>query len=134
MDKTPQIYQKNLQVEKSHLDNQQHVNNVQYVQWVQDIAEEHWESRATPEQKREFFWVVVKHEIDYKRQAFLNDQLSMQTYVDETTHVTSLRHVIIKNAENDQVIVEAKTVWCLMNAETKKPAKISEEMIGLFQQ
>ena len=134
MDKTPQIYQKILQVEKSHLDNQQHVNNVQYVQWVQDIAEEHWESRATPEQKREFFWVVVKHEIDYKRQAFLNDQLSMQTYVDETTHVTSLRHVIIKNAENDQVIVEAKTVWCLMNAETKKPAKISEEMIGLFQQ
>ena len=133
MEVNPDIYEKTLTVEKSHLDNQQHVNNVQFVQWVQDVAEEHWESRATEEQKKDFFWIVVKHEIDYKKQAFLNDQLSMQTYVDETTHVTSQRHVIIKNVENGQVIVEAKTLWCLMHAGTKKPAKISAEMISLFQ-
>ena len=41
-------------VRESDLDKQQHVNNVQYVQWVQDIAEAHWEARATPEQKEKY--------------------------------------------------------------------------------
>ncbi|WP_300434459.1 acyl-ACP thioesterase domain-containing protein [Christiangramia sp.] len=134
MEVNPEIYEKNLVVEDKHLDKQEHVNNVQYVQWIQDVAEEHWEVRASEEQKSEVVWVVVKHEISYKKEAFLGDNISLQTYVGETTHVTSVRHVIIKNADTEKVLAEAKTTWCLLDAETKKPVKISEELKRVFLQ
>lgn len=132
MEFNPEIYEKRLKVEKKHLDQQKHVNNVQYVQWIQDVAEEHWEKRAPEEQKNKYFWVVVRHEIDYKKEALLGEELLLQTYVGETTNVTSIRHVIIKRAKDSKILVQSKTTWCLINAETKRPAKISEELKRIF--
>ena len=134
MEINPEIYEKKIAVEKKHLDKQNHVNNVQYVQWVQDIAEEHWETRATKEQREKYIWVVVRHEIDYKKEAFLGDNISLQTYVGDATHVTSIRHVIIKNADNGQLLAEAKTTWCLLDSKTKKLTKISDELKRVFLQ
>ncbi|MDR5590795.1 acyl-CoA thioesterase [Christiangramia sp. SM2212] len=132
MEINPEIYEKKLVVEEKNLDKQKHVNNVEYLKWVQDVAEEHWEVRASDEQKLEVIWVVVRHEIDYKKEAFLGDNISLQTYVGETTHVTSIRHVIIKNADTGKLLAEAKTTWCLLDAENKKPVKISEELKKVF--
>lgn len=132
MEFNPEIYEKRLKVEKKHLDRQKHVNNVQYVQWIQDVAEEHWEKRAPEEQKNKYFWVVVRHEIDYKKEALLGEELLLQTYVGETTNVTSIRHVIIKRAKDNKILVQSKTTWCLINSETKRPAKISEELKHIF--
>lgn len=131
---TPEIFELKFSVEERHLDLQNHVNNVQYVQWVQDVAQAHWEARATPVQQEKLFWIVVKHEISYKQQAFLGEQILLQTYVGKTTHVKSTRHVIIKNAETKKVLVEAKTVWALMDEEKQKPTKISEELKKVFKQ
>lgn len=129
----PEIFEQKLRVKPEHLDEQQHVNNVQFVQWVQDVAKAHWLARATEEQNEKYFWVVIMHEIKYKQQAFLHDELLLQTYVGETTHVKSVRHVIIKNARTKKVLVEAKTTWCLMDSETKKPARITEDLKRVFQ-
>ncbi len=134
MEVNPEIYEKRLRVESKHLDKQKHVNNVQFVQWIQDVAEEHWETRAPEEKKRNFIWVVVRHEIDYKKEALLGDELLLQTYVGETTNVTSIRYVIIKRAKDEKVLIEAKTTWCLLNAETKKPAKITDDLKQIFLQ
>ncbi len=130
----PEIFEQRLKVENSHLDEQNHVNNVQYVQWVQDVAKAHWESRAPQEFQEKYFWIVVRHEIDYKHQAFLNEEILLQTYVSETSHVKSLRHVIIKNAKTEKVLVEAKTTWALIDKESQKPSKIAEDLIKIFEQ
>ena len=130
----PEIFEQKLKVENSHLDEQNHVNNVQYVQWVQYVAKAHWESRAPKEFQEKYFWIVVRHEIDYKQQAFLNDEILLQTYVAESSHVKSLRHVIIKNAKTEKVLVEAKTTWALIDKVTQKPSKIAEDLIKIFEQ
>ena len=132
MSPTPQIFTQSVKVTRQDLDELQHVNNVQYLQWIQDIAKAHWQKNASEEQRKKYFWVVVRHEIDYKKQAFLNDELLLQTFVGEHTHVTSVRVVNILNKENEEIIVQAKSTWCLMDSETKKPVKISEEMLRVF--
>ncbi|MGB8704096.1 MAG: acyl-CoA thioesterase [Gillisia sp.] len=132
MSPTPQIFTQSVKVTRQDLDELQHVNNVQYLQWIQDIAKAHWQKNASEEQRKKYFWVVVRHEIDYKKQAFLNDELLLQTFVGEHTHVTSVRVVNILNKENKEIIVQAKSTWCLMDSETKKPVKISEEMLRVF--
>jgi len=132
MSYTPEIFEQQLKVSESDLDDLQHVNNVQYVQWIQNIAKSHWESRASSEIKERYFWVVIRHEIDYKKQAFLNEDLLLKTFIGEQTHVTSKRHVHILNKENGDILVEAKSTWCLMEYSTKKPVKISEELLRVF--
>tara|TARA_R100000935_G_scaffold58078_1_gene93788 strand:+ start:1107 stop:1511 length:405 start_codon:yes stop_codon:yes gene_type:complete len=132
MSDTPEIFEKEITVKASDLDELKHVNNVQYVQWIQDIAKEHWEKRASVEILNTYFWVVIRHEIDYKKQAFLNDELVIQTFVGDHTHVTSHRMVNIINKETNEVLVDAKSTWCLMDYKTKKPVKISEEMVRFF--
>ena len=65
-------YTKTITVLPEHLDDLNHVNNVVYLQWVQDIAKEHWVSKTTDEMNATYFWVVVKHELEYKKPAFLD--------------------------------------------------------------
>ena len=119
-------------VAREDLDDLQHVNNVRYVQWIQDIAKEHWEVRATDQLKKDFIWVVIRHEIDYKKQAFLGDELLIETFVGETTFVTSERFVNIKDAKTGDILVAAKSMWCLLDADTKRPTKITEELRTVF--
>lgn len=127
-----EIYVHRRTVSKEDLDDLNHVNNVIYVQWAQDIAKEHWEVRASDELKKKFIWVVIRHEIDYKKQAFLGDDILIETYVGETTFVTSERYVNIKNAKTGEVLVAAKSMWCLLDADSKRPTKITEELRTVF--
>lgn len=119
-------------VTKEDLDDLHHVNNVRYVQWIQDIAKEHWEVRATDQLKQDFIWVVIRHEIDYKKQAFLGNDILIETFVGETTFVTSERFVNIKDAKTGDMLVAAKSMWCLLDADTKRPTKITEELRTVF--
>lgn len=127
-----EIYVHRRTVSKEDLDDLNHVNNVIYVQWAQDIAKEHWEVRASDELKKKFIWVVIRHEIDYKKQAFLGDDILIETYVGETTFVTSERYVNIKNAKTGEILVAAKSMWCLLDADSKRPTKITEELRTVF--
>jgi len=132
MSSKPEVFEKTIQVKEEDIDELQHVNNVRYVQWMEDIAKVHWETRAPEETKRNYIWMVLRHEIDYKGQAFLKDELILQTFVGEHSHVKSHRHVIIRNKKSGKILIKAKSTWCLLDSETKKPAKISEEMFSDF--
>ena len=46
MDKVS-TYQKMIVVKPADIDELDHVNNVVYLSWVQDIAKEHWQIRAS---------------------------------------------------------------------------------------
>ncbi len=38
-----QVHIKEILITKEHLDQMNHVNNVQYVHWVEEMAKEHWD-------------------------------------------------------------------------------------------
>jgi len=126
-----QTFEKHIVVSQDDLDNLNHVNNVRFVQWVQDIAEEHWKSKATEAIQNSYFWVLMKHTIEYKNEAILGDVLKLVTYVKKTTGVTSLRVVEIYDENTDKLIVSSETLWCFMNVQ-KRPARIPQEVFDLF--
>lgn len=131
-DLTPEIFEETLIVTQKDIDELDHVNNVRYVQWMEDIAKSHWEKTAPAEVQKKYLWLVVRHEIDYKGQAFTGDELLLQTYVGDHTNVTSQRHVVIRHKESNKVLIQAKSTWCLLDAETRKPARIEVEMFRNF--
>ncbi len=111
------------QVLASEIDDLDHVNNVVYLKWVQDIAEHHWQKLIEHHQDTPFVWVVFKHEITYRAAAFVNDIITLNTWVGHTSGVTSIRHVEIY--KGDVLLAEAQTTWCLVDAKSHKPTRIN---------
>lgn len=118
-------------VQKSDIDEQGHVNNVAYVLWIQEVAVAHWRNVASIEQQAAFTWIVLRHEIDYKKQAFEAEEITATTWVGKATKITCERFTEIKRNEN--LLVQAKSVWCMLDRETTKPERITSELREQFQ-
>ena len=127
-----QTFELVITVSQDDLDDLNHVNNVRYVQWVQDIAKAHWLKNASEDILKTYFWVVVSHHVEYKGSALLDDEILLKTYVTKSQGVTSTRFVEMYNRKTEKLLVKAESVWCLMNSETKRPARIPEEIVNLF--
>ena len=125
-------FEKDIRVQEEDLDDLNHVNNVRYVQWIQDISKEHWQKKAPESLKADVIWVVLNHNITYKSAAKLNDQIKIRTYIAKTKGAISTRIVEMYDAVTKLPIVHAKTEWCMLNAITYKPMRVSEEIQNIF--
>jgi acyl-CoA thioester hydrolase len=133
MEQTPKrsvSYTYSLTVEQEHIDNLNHVNNVVYLQWVNDISEKHWNILAVNGLKEKYFWVVLRHELDYHSEAFLGDELSLKTWIGESKGVKSVRHVEIYKGDN--LLLKAASTWCLIDAKTLKPTRIKNDILDIL--
>jgi acyl-CoA thioester hydrolase len=104
-----------------------------YLQWVQDAAFAHWMSKAPESIREQFKWVVLKHEIEYKSPAFLDEELVAKTWVYDYSGVKSVRVVQISRKTDGKLLAEARTLWCLIHAATNRPARIGPEITTVFQ-
>ena len=118
-------------VEPGDIDEQGHVNNVAYVRWIQEVAVAHWFHATSAEQQSKVVWVVLRHEVDYKRQSFENEEITATTWVGEWTAVTCDRFTEIRRGAD--LLVKARTIWCMLDRETSKPSRISSELKEQFQ-
>ena len=132
INENPQHYEMTLVVQPDDLDAMNHVNNVRYLQWVQDVAEAHWEKVGKPEMLEKYAWVVLNHFIEYKKPAVLGDELLIQTHVHENSGPKSQRLVRIYRAKDDVLLAQASTWWCLLDAKSMRPTRVTQELIDTF--
>ncbi len=123
-------YQHSLKVAPHHIDDLNHVNNAVYLQWVQEVAYLHWDILAPKEIKDASVWMVLRHEIDYLKQAYVNDELTIHTWIDESKGVKSTRMVYIYCKE--KLLTKSKTTFCLLDRQTLKPKRINQDILQLF--
>ena len=120
-------------VADEHLDELNHVNNVIYVKWMEDIARKHWQQYASQELQDEILWMIKRHEIEYFNQAFLHDHLMMHTWTGEYTNITWKRHYEIIRAADNKKIIEAMSLWIPLDKKTQRPKKITGELVEMFE-
>ena len=113
-------------VARDDIDEQGHVNNVVYVRRIQDVDVAHWFSLTTPETREKFTWVVLRHEIDYKKAAFENEEIMAATWVGEPARVSWERFKEIRCGTD--LLIKAKSNRCLIDRRTMKPMRITEEI------
>src|SRR3954469_23058415 len=82
------VFELTVPVHPSDIDAQNHVNNMVYLRWVQEIAIAHWRAQAPPEARDTVGWVVRRHEIDYKAAATLGDEVILRTWVGQAARLT----------------------------------------------
>jgi acyl-CoA thioester hydrolase len=77
-------FRMDIALQPGDIDALSHVNNVVYLQWVQDVSAAHWFELSTPEIRDQYAWVVLRHEIDYIKSAKWGDELYAETGVGDT--------------------------------------------------
>ena len=117
-----------------HIDELGHVNNSVWVQWIQDMATAHWEAVADPAHQQQFFWVVIRHEIDYRGNISEGESALGTTWIEgDPRGAKSVRRVEFTDASG-KALVSAATTWAMLDRETGRLARIRPEVLAPFAQ
>jgi acyl-CoA thioester hydrolase len=107
-----------------------HVNNARYLNWVQDAVVSHWRSLAPADEVAAKLWVALKHEITYRKPAFLNDQVMASVVLEKVEGARAFYATMIKRGE--EVLAEVRSSWCCLDAKTLRPARIAKDVVSRF--
>lgn len=133
MHKTNRIYSRTFIVPAEAIDENGHVNNVAYVQWMQDIAVEHYSAIGGLEaQGRDGTWVVREHRIEYLLPAFAGEEIEVRTWVENVRRVRSLRRYEFARKSDGKILVKGETDWVFVDAKTGKPLPVPEKVSKVF--
>jgi acyl-CoA thioester hydrolase len=115
-----------------HIDELGHVNNTVWVQWIQDMATAHWDSVARPEDRAALFWVVVRHEIDYRGNISAGESVTATTWIEgEAQGAKSLRRVDFTDSSGKR-LVSAATTWAMLDRATGRLTRVRPQVLEPF--
>ena len=126
-----QVFAQALEPVDADFDENGHVNNVVYVRWVQDMATAHWRSRATEADQDRWAWVVLRHEIDYRRPLLPGETAAARTWVGERSGPRFIRYVRIDGPDGE-VCAQAVSEWCLIDSQTRRPTRVPDALVEAF--
>lgn len=127
------FFAKQYQVTRAMLDQNGHVNNVVYVNWMQDVAIEHGKLAGfagTLGDNSDFGWAARSHHIHYRHPAYLDDRIIAVTWISTTRRVGCQRkyHFQLLTPEGTlKSTVEAETDWVFVNRRNGRPSRIPIE-------
>jgi acyl-CoA thioester hydrolase len=129
---TGRVFELTLTAGHEHIDELGHVNNAVWVQWIQQVAVAHWESLADAAHKHAYFWVVVRHEIDYLRAAHAGDRLIARTWVGEAPKGARFDRFVEFTGPDGKTSVRARTQWAIIDKASGRPIRVPPEVVAPF--
>ena len=112
------------------IDHMGHVNNSVYLKWVQDAVVGYWQSVAPAEAVAAHQWVALKHEISYRRPAFLDDIVVADVIAERVKGARAFFTTVIKRGED--VVAEVQSIWCCLDAASLRPARLAKDIVSRF--
>jgi acyl-CoA thioester hydrolase len=125
-------FQLTLTAAPEHIDELGHVNNAVWVQWIQQVAVAHWDSVALPEHKEGYFWVVVRHEIDYLRPAHAGDSIAARTWVADAPQGARFDRFVEFTGPDGKVCVRSRTQWAIIDKALGRPIRVPADVVAPF--
>jgi len=126
------VFELSFTARPEHIDELGHVNNAVWVQWIQQVAVAHWEAVAEPKHKDAYFWVVVRHEIDYLRPAHEGDAVTARTWVADAPEGARFDRFVEFTGADGKTSVRAKTQWAIIDKALARPIRVPPEVIAPF--
>lgn len=119
-----------IHVDPADIDFMGHVNNASYLKWVQHAVVSHWQELAPAEAVAEHLWVALRHEITYRKPAFLDDAVVATVILEKVQGARAFYDTVIRRGE--EVLAEVKSSWCCLDAATLRPARLAKGVIDRF--
>jgi acyl-CoA thioester hydrolase len=131
----PAIFEYHLTVAEDEIDGQGHVNNIEYLKWMQDAAVAHSAEQGWTTQRYRALgsgWVARTHTIEYLQPAFADENIVVKTWISNFKKVTSLRKYKIVRPDDAAVLATAETNWAFIGLERYIPRRIPQELFESF--
>ena|SRR5579863_5363694 len=118
--------------------NIRHVNNLEYLKWMQAAAVAHSAAQGWPADAYVQLgagWVVRSHQIEYLSPALPGDEVVVRTWVADLGKATSLRRYKIVRAmgAKETILAVAATDWAFIHFATHFPRRIPAEVASAFE-
>jgi len=126
------IFEMILTAGPEHIDELGHVNNAVWVQWIQQVAVAHWNSISDPKHRDSYYWVVVRHEIDYLRAAHEGDQVTARTWIGDAPKGARSDRFVEFTGPDGKICVRSKTEWAIIDKALGRPIRVPAEVIAPF--
>lgn len=110
-----------------------HLNNANYLRYMEEAAFEASASVGYPKERYEgmgFLWLARETEVEYLLPVLYGDMLHVTTYVGDFRRVRSRRFYEIRRG--DELVARANTDWVYIDAATGAPAAVPQAMIEAF--
>lgn len=124
------MHQHPLTIAPDDIDHMGHVNNAVYLNWVQEAVVAYWEKVAPAEAVARHLWVALKHEITYRRPAFLEDDVIATVIAERVEGARAMFTTVVKRGE--EVLAEVQSSWCALDATTRRPIRVAKEIASRF--
>jgi acyl-CoA thioester hydrolase len=131
------VFSRSIEVAPEHIDELEHVSNIQYVHWILDAAAAHSEAVGydlAAYRKLGSVFMVRRHEIDYRESAMLGDGLEVRTWVDSWKGASSVRATSIVRVTDGRELCACKTLWVFVSLASQRPGRIPPQLIEAFTQ
>lgn len=131
---TPNRFAWTFTVGHESIDINRHVNNVEYVRWMQEIAIRHTRHLGADVRAAAagLIWVVRSHHIEYRIPALEGDEIQLTTWVGSVERVSSVRQYEFRRTRDDALMASGQTNWVCLNRESGRPSAIPERLMTMY--
>lgn len=120
--------------EEADVDELEHVNNAAWVGWIQDASVAHWLAAAPPEEADRYVAMVVRHEVDYRRNISDGTVVVATTWIEEAPRGASYKRRVDFTDDEGTLLVAAISRWVLIDRESGRLARVPKHLFALFVQ
>jgi len=126
------VYRHQFKVPESAVDQNGHVNNVVYVQWMQDVAVLHYEGAGGNQAMQDAgaTWVARSHHIEYLKPVYAGEDVIALTWVENLRRVRSLRCYQFRRQSDNVLLARGETDWVFVDIASGRPLAIAEDIIS----
>lgn len=114
------------------IDHNNHVNNVSYLKWTQQVSIAHWEARVPPESDLKIKWVVIRHEVEYIAPAFLKENIIVKNEWGGASRLRFEQFTDFVRLSDCRLLAKVYSLLCPVQIRTDKPFVIDERMRALL--
>jgi len=128
------VYEYDIEVGASAIDANGHVNNVDFVRWMQEAAVAHADAAGctAATQASGATWVVRSHHVEYQRPAFAGDRLRVLTWVSDFRRAFSLRRYRFVRVSDGTALAKGETDWVFVDMKAGRPRSIPDDIKSMF--
>lgn len=113
-----------------------HLNNVNYVRFMQETALDASAAVGYDIDRYQAMgrlWLIRETDIEYLQPLHYNDEALVTTWVADFRRVQSRRMYEIHRGSDGALAARAATNWVYVDAETRQPTRIPDEIIAAYQ-
>ncbi len=131
----PDIYRYRHTIDETDVDSDGYPSCLTYLSWTQSAAQAH--SAEQGWSAREYHaigaaWVVRSHHIEYLNSATVGEAVEIDTWVSSFNKTRCLRKYLIRQPDDNRLLVTAETIWAFIDFAARRPRRIPQEIIDAF--